>query len=350
MHLLSPAAESRVLEIAGLPRWPADADSPLWKKVSPAGCNHFTQRPMRIGIVNEFSSGLGDTIVLMGAVREFRARAEERFGAVHIDLLQHPHYLEADALWDSSGLVDRIVHLPVALSALRPYTYCYKVGVQWTSVDRKTSEGRPWIDEMLCMLGVDPDSVPRSNKRSNGLIQPVRFDEVADAARALRHSPRRLLLFHHLASTPIRSMASEMAERLVRDLISSGEWLVISACPLDVHDRWFVDWSKYSTSFSTLAFILSQVDAFVSVDTSVYHLGDAIGVPGVVLFSSIAPAERIAYYPGIEGILVGGHDNKILGLHSTHDPDLVAYAQHLWSGVDASSIMDRLSRVAPHRA
>jgi hypothetical protein len=50
------------------------------------------------------------------------------------------------------------------------------------------------------------------------------------------------------------------------------------------------------------------------VDTCVYHLADALGVPGVVLFAGVRPEHRIAYHPYAEGVALEPPLSRLRGV------------------------------------
>jgi hypothetical protein len=337
VRTLAAAAQARVLSLSGLP--------PRFGHGAPGGDAPEAQlaaagvvRPERVAVVNLFGLAFGDAVVFLTALRELRRRLEAYAGGpVAIDLLQHPDNLDVEALYLGSGVVDAVRHLPVPLAVLAGYDAYADLTAPYGS------HGLPWTDEMLELLAIEPESVPASRKR-NALPRPGALPEEDEArVAALRARGAPVVLFHHRASTAVRSIPDAAAARLVEELLGHGDWIVATSHPLAAAHPRFVDWSGIATSFDRLAALVSRVDAVLCVDTCVFHLADAFGVPGVALFTSIEPRLRTAYYPGIRSLLLGGAGNRILGRVNSVAPDDVSYAHELWNDLDAREVTTLLA-------
>lgn len=290
---------------------------------------------LRIGIINMLHPAFGDTILFTTLIRELRRHLRGRFRDVEIDLFQSSYNAEADLLYHRCEAVHAVHPVPAPLGQLMRYHAYFDFSVaEWRS-------DLPWIDALLEAVGIDPATVPAERKRNRLKIEPAVARELALPVAAVRTGGRKVLLFHPKASTEIRSLPPERAVALVHQILEATDYTVASAVPLAVDHPRFVDWSPLSRTFDHLTYLVSQADAYVSVDTSLYHVADAFDVPGVVLFTSIRPEHRVAYYPFARGLLMRD-GNRLLGMHKSEKEDDIAYSRELWDALDTGGVLEAL--------
>ncbi len=91
------------------------------------------------------------------------------------------------------------------------------------------------------------------------------------------------------------------------------------------------------------------MDAFLCVDTSVYHVADAFDVPGVALFTTVRPSLRAALYPRVHSILIGGDANALV----TGAAPVVSgetYLEPFWAELDVKALVGRLEGIVAEGA
>jgi ADP-heptose:LPS heptosyltransferase len=75
-------------------------------------------------------------------------------------------------------------------------------------------------------------------------------------------------------------------------------------------DKRFINLASVSKTVDDFIRIISRMDAVITVDTSTYHIADCFNIPTVVLFNTVDPRYRTAYYPHTRGIwLAEGRDS-----------------------------------------
>ncbi|HEX5727274.1 MAG TPA: glycosyltransferase family 9 protein [Longimicrobiaceae bacterium] len=257
------------------------------------------QERLRVAVANIWHLAFGDALAGLCALRELRAALEARFARVELTLFQHRCNAEAEQLFRRSGVVDEVRFLPAPLAALAEHD-------AWVDVSGvRVSPREHWVDQCLAALGMDPAAVPAARKRLRVPAAPWAARELAAEVAALKAEGGPVLLFHPQASLPARSFPADAAAAFARALLERTGARVASAVPLAVDHPRFVDWSPLSRTFDHFAFLVSQADGVVSVDTCAYHLADAFDVPAVALFTPAVPPEtRIAYSPRVAGITV----------------------------------------------
>lgn len=345
VRLLSRADQARVLGMAGMPPRLGHGAGPAAGMGSLDGQLDLLKprHGARVAVVNPFGYALGDSVVLLTALRELRARLQARAGEVELDILQHTDNLDTEALYLGSGIIRAVHHLPAPLSLLAEYDAYVDLSQSYGS------HGLPWIDEMLEMLAIDPASVPPARKRNHVPVPPETARALAGRVAPLKAEGAPLLFLHPRASTALRSIPDRLLPGLVERVVEETGWTVVSAVPLPFRHPRLVDWSPLSTGVEELAYLLSQADALLCVDTSVYHVADAVGTPGIVVFTSISPAYRGFYYPNLEGILLGGEESPLFGKSASDDPSELAFAEALWEAWDLAPVIRTLRRMVHER-
>src|SRR5882672_1780778 len=301
------------------------------------------RQSLRIAILNVFSPAFGDSICCLTLIAELGRRLRARFSDVQIDLLNVCFSTGTDALYARSGLVREIRALPVSVATLASYDAFFDFTAEYVRQDL------PWIDGCLEAVGVEHWTVAKEHKRTR-LSLDVSVEEPASAAVDLARSRGRpLLLFHPLASTPIRSMPPSVVPRALDALLDLTDYTVVSTVRIPFAHARFIDWSSVSSTFDHFAYLISKVDTFITVDTATYHVADAFDVPGIVLFTSIDLALRVSYYPFVAGIELSP-GNRLSGVHFSERADDIRYAESLWEGVDFAGIVDALRSVVSKRS
>lgn len=341
VKVLRPSAAETVLRRKGMPvRIGASASGSSGMPVDEAVERAARGRPARVAIVNRYATAFGDAIVSVVAFRELRRRLEARLGTVRLDLLEHPDNLEAEEMLLGSGVIDEIRHLPMSLADFGTYHAYVDLVRGHEQVDLC------WSDYLLDALGMDHRSVPDHRKRN-----AIRVDEgarlrVAELLGSVRVSGRPILLFHPEASTRIRSIPEDVSLRLVRSLLEATDYTIVTTSRVGVDHPRVHDLSGSTPAFSDLVALVEACDAFVCADTCVYHVADAVDVPGVVLFTSVEPWKRLRYYPGVRGFTVGGSRSPLLGRHYSAREQDFATAARLWSAFDGSALAAALTEAA----
>ncbi|HET7464640.1 MAG TPA: glycosyltransferase family 9 protein [Longimicrobium sp.] len=299
-------------------------------------------RPARIAVINLFHTAFGDAILCLTVLRELRARLGARLGPVRLELFQNAYDPEVHALYAGAGEVDAIHPLPAPVARLAEFD-------GWVDLtEDPVPPGQHWLDGCLHTAGIDPATVPPERKRNRlplSADSARRLDGVADAAKA---AGAPVLLFHPAASTPIRSIPAHRVAPLLDAILARTGWTVACAVPTGYTHPRFVDWSPHSRSFADFAYLISRADRVLTVDTSVYHVADARDVPGVVLFTSIDPAERIRYYPYLHGISLG-HAGALAGVHRSDRPADAAAIDALWDGLNLDEVIAAIEAMALKR-
>jgi ADP-heptose:LPS heptosyltransferase len=296
----------------------------------------------KLGIFS--SSALGDMIIAFNALALLYKELNKYFQKVEIDVFLEDslNYIQLIAQQSS---ISNVYQEPVTLDKLCQYD-AY-IDMDRILNDEKCRElaNQPMIDMYLDALSLDKNTIPDKDKRSSIKLSDKISGKLQDIFQKLKSNNKKILMFHP-KSSELRSIPPDMIPEILDKIIQKTDYIVISAIKTEYQNPRFYDLSDFSTDFNHYAYIISQSDFIITVDTSVYHVADSFNIPTVVLFTSINPEYRVKYYPYTEGILLSGDDTRILGKHLSIDKDELEYAASLFKNLDIQPILDKVTRLS----
>lgn len=301
-------------------------------------------RELRIAVVNGVGGGIGDTIMGLPALREARRVLAAEGCHVHLEMLvSEATYDRVREIYEAVDFIDGARTLPISLRDLCGYDAFFDTGGLAHRSDFSTM---PMVDFFFKLFGIDHRKVPPGRKRIR-LKLPRQVDPVLKRRLLeLKARGKRLLLFHPLASTPLRSVPQSEAPRLLQALIDDGRYQVIVMAPVRCDDDRVIDLTACSGTRAGLVYLVSQMDAILTVDTSVYHLADCFDVPSIVWFTSIDPELRLKYYPYARGILLpGARELPTFSKNTPKAGDDLEPVFRLWKRLDVRECLEQLDEL-----
>ena len=305
-------------------------------------------RELRVAVVNGVGGGIGDTIMGLPALREARRVLAAEGRRVRLEMLVSEETFDrVREVYEVVDFIDGVRTLPISLRDLCGYDAFFDTGGLAHRGDFGTL---PMVDFFFKLFGIDHRKVPPGRKRIR-LRLPRRVDPALKSRLLeLKAGGKRLLLFHPLASTPLRSVPQSETPRLLQALIEDGRYQVIVMAPVGLEDERVIDLTACSGTRAGLIYLVSQMDAILTVDTSVYHLADCFDVPSIVWFTSIDPELRLKYYPYARGILLpGARELPTFSKNTPKAGDDLEPVFRLWERLDMRESLDQLDELVALR-
>lgn len=302
---------------------------------------------LRIAIINAMSSALGDHMVGMVALNIFYEELCKYIPPekIIIDLLQgNPLYTTPITIgW--LECYDNIIELPVTLQFFMNYNAYIDFGALVLHPNFNT---QPLIDFFLMGLSINPNHIENDRKipfyeipTSQEWLPNILMQRIKEKAKNIGRN--KILLFHYSASTPIRSMQREEAIKVIEEITQHTNYFVISALDLDFKHPYFLNIHQYSKTIDDFASIIASVDYVITVDTFTYHLAAAFNVSSLVLFTTIPPINRIAYYPNVKGMFLENENGEIFGQHMGHSESQIKYVRSLWQNLNMKEVVKKIT-------
>ena len=99
-----------------------------------------------------------------------------------------------------------------------------------------------------------------------------------------------------------------------------------------------MDLSKLSRSVFDYIYVISKMDAMVTVDTSTYHIADAFDIPTVILGTTFAAEVYPRYYPYVGTYLLpGAKSTSFYVAHGERDTET--------AGVNKERVQDEILQI-----
>lgn len=284
-----------------------------------------------IAIISPFGAALGDAVIFCTIIREYARQSRAAGCSVRLHLFQASFNENVRALCERSGHFTSIYELPAPLDDLARLDAFIDFS-QTVEVSQS-----PWIDLIFELGGIPAHDVPPELKRNKLTLPPAVELEMGPLLRQVTggHSP--VVIFHHLAGTPIRTMPPKVAKEMLSFLLENTDYYFISLTPFDFEHPRFKNIFTLSTTTDRYLYLISAVDSFLTVDTSLYHIADAFDVPGVAIFSTNLIERFGKYYPFLKGVQLPGID-RLGGKHWSEDQDDIAQVEELWKAIDPAEV------------
>lgn len=310
------------------------------------------QGEVKIAIINAISRGIGDYLMGMKAFKIWHHRASEFLQGTKLTVtfFQFDPFRLAEITYQHMNKIDHLHRLPEKASLLGEQDAYIDFG---DLLAREGFDSMPMIDFFLKAFSINPESVESPQKNVDFDILPENKRNIGRIFSAIRSKGRPILLFHRTSTSPIREMNPAKARQVIAKIIEKTDYFVVSADGLDYQNKRFIDLKEHSTCLNDLAAIISNCDHVLSVDTCVYHFASASKIPATVLFTSIEPELRTAYYPLTKSIMLEEPDGLLYGKHKeSTDPDEqkleTDHLKMLWDRLDTDDLIRNLPNVMLH--
>lgn len=294
------------------------------------------RKTLKICLIIPFGRALGDTIIFFSVVSELRRRIISSGRNAEFHLVTVSATESVDYLFRKSNLFEAINYLPYPLENLKQFDACIDF------VRGHPHRDKTWIDSLFELCGIEPETVAAKNKRCS--IEPEReaLKRTDDFLKKLKEEKEKpIIIFHREASTPIRSIPLSVSKNLLSEMSEKSDYHFVSLRPLDFEHPCFTDISHLSVDLEHYISLVSLADGFITVDTSLYHFADAVGTPGVAIFTTAEPFRFASYYPSIKTIQLAGAD-KLGTIYWSDEKKDIDFVNGLWSSINGEVLIELL--------
>lgn len=265
------------------------------------------KKGIAIAVVGGVGRSISEIICGMNALRILHEKLLAKFKSVKIDVFlvssQNQYYNRDKSILEDEQYINAVFPLAISVKRLSGYDFF----IDNSSLEKSEFYNElPYIDSYLYKFGIDINSVDDSKKHNQ--IDLTAYEPNLKLEKKLKELRQKgkLLLFHPYSSDIKRSIPKEIAKSFLQKIIKKAdEYIIVSALPInDIKDERFVPLVKYSKSYKDFAYIISNMDAIITADTSTYHISDAFAVPTVVIFTIADNYKRIKYYTQAKAVKI----------------------------------------------
>ncbi len=287
------------------------------------------------------SSALGDLLRVCRVIEIYHSKLSNYFDKVSFDVFlddseNYKYILE------QSYYINNICQLPISLKEFfNSYDAYVELNEMLHDFNMQDNIDTPLIDIFLQGVNIDSHGIADSEKRNFIKISPKAEKELGMLVSSLKSCGKRLLLFNPLSSNPIRSIPQDFVNKIIDEIIEKSDYQIISFSKINYDHERFIDLGEYTNSTENFLYLLSQMDAIITVDTSVYHIADAFNIPTYVIFATLTPQSRCRYYPLVGGINIGS--DRLRGKFVSNDAQDLEELNRVYSeNLDISLILRKL--------
>jgi hypothetical protein len=262
-----------------------------------------------IAIIGSGSQNIGEMVALSTALRIlYQELKSVGFYDIKLDIYVNAsgnaYYKRDKQFFQSFSYIHAIKPLSVSTKQLQSYDYY----IDLSSVEKSiVYDEIPYVDFYLRQFGINYTKIEASRKHNEIILK--NYTPSVGLQKKIQEAKKRnkLLLFHPYSASTKRSIPIEHSKKILQKIIEkTNEYMIVTALNVEgVSNKNLLNLSKESKTLFDYIYIISQMDAMITADTSSYHIADAFFIPTVVLFTQKSlVSKRLAYYTFCKPIVV----------------------------------------------
>lgn len=308
-------------------------------KISDSGLNHKTQ--LKLAVVNGMGRGFGDNIVGLGVLQHLRNFLDLHFAQVEIDVLQRNREIQSQ-IYSGYSIIDNAVQLPVSVTKFFTYDAYFDLS---DILAHPLFDQLPLYDFFIHALSLQKlicSAAEKRTKLKKDLASAKRLRKIIDKRAGKTDSDRPIVLIHPSASTPLRSIPSELMPPLVEGMLKELDVILICCIPNACADSRVIDLSDHSENINQFIDVISAVDAVITVGTVVYHVSGSLNIPTLLIPTVRADVESAQYLPSVQCFLPAALKKNISSKHMSRDMTDIANIRPIWEALNVNVLTDFL--------
>lgn len=301
---------------------------------------------VKIVLIGGVGKSISEIMVSCTALRIFYNKLKEVYKKVKLDIYisasNNTFYSRDKLIYQTQDFVNEIYPLSITLDKFTKYDYY----IDNSSVLKSSFYFRDLnlVDAWLYKFGIDYKKIPDSMKYNQLNLNNYEVrSELSERFKTLK-SKGKLLLFHPYSANVEKSIPQAIASEMLKNLIlEAQDYTIVSTLSIDgkIFDDNFIDLSKESKIITDFIYIVSNMNAVVTVDTSTYHISETFMIPTVVFFTREDFEKRIKYYSYIKSIFVKDESKNLSKFIFTNE-NLTFYKLDGWKKLKVNKIIKLL--------
>lgn len=302
------------------------------------------KKDITIAVVGSLSNKIGQMICATTALRILYRYLQTKFKTIKIDIFieasKNQYYSRDKEILKNYEFINKIQPLSVSVKKLFEYDFYIDMG----SFNQTTyAKEFNFTDAYLYKFGIDYKKILDNQKYNEIKLSAYKPKQELQDELLEARLKGKLLLFHPYSSELQRSMPSDLAKKMLQKLIlKAKDYLIVTILNIEkIKDDSYLNLSKYSKDYSDFAYIVSQMDSIITVDTSTYHIADAFAIPTVVIFTNEEPKKRIRYYIQTKAVKIDDKTKNMSNFIYKND-DLIFYKYDGWRDLKVKKLLKLL--------
>jgi len=260
-----------------------------------------------LAIIGSLGNSIGEMLASTTALRILNNKLKEVYEEVKIDLYiqasNNTFYSRDKSIYENQDFINKIK--PLSINSKELCEYDFFIDNSLVSLKSSFYTELNYVDAWLYKFGIDYKNIPDELKYNYLDVNKTKPSESLITQIKDIKKRGKVLLFHPYSANIEKSIPQAYAVKILKKLIKKlDDYIVVSTLQIDpkFKDDRFIDISKESKSFNDFLYIVSNMDAIVSANTSTYHISDAFMIPSVVIFTQENSQLYTKYYEYVKTI------------------------------------------------
>lgn len=300
---------------------------------------------VNIAIIGSLGRSISEIFVSCTALRNLYEKLKVAYKKINLDIYinasNNSFYSRDKSIYETQNFINKVYPLSINVKKFMEYDYFIDNSSFLNTIYFKELN---LVDAWLYKFGIDYKKIPSSQKYNQIDLSKIIIKEQLKTKIEQAKSKGKLLLYHPYSANLKKSIPQVFAVEILKELLSKYEdYYIVSALSIDpkIKDDRYIDLSKESKYLIDFMYIISQVDAVLSVDTSIYHISEALMIPTITLFTDENYGKKIKYYNFVKAIEVEDK-SKNLSKFIFENDDLTFYRFDSWKELKLLKIIKLL--------
>jgi len=251
-------------------------------------------------VLGNLGTTISDMICACTALRILHQKLNKKYKSVKIDIYlnasENKYFSRDKMIFANQTFINKVSALSIDVKEFCSYDYFIDAS---SVINRSFYKELTHIDAWLYKFGIDYTQILEEQKYNVINILSYKPKKKLEEKIENLKVKGKTLLFHPYSANITKSIPKEIAVKLLKEIIlKMSDYTVVSVLKLDskFDDDRYVDLSAYSQSFLDFAYIVSNMNSVITVNTSTYHIADAFFIPSVVILTNSNLNEKIQSY------------------------------------------------------
>ena len=261
-----------------------------------------------IAIIGGVGTSISEIISSTTALRILHKKLKEIYKNIKFDIYlnasNNSFYTRDKEIYQTQEYINNI--LPLSITSKKLCEYDYFIDNSLTIKDLEL-DSLNYVDAWLFRFGIDYQKINENEKYNQINISKYKIENSLKNRINEAKLKGKLLLFHPYSANLNKSIPQSIAIKLLKEvLLKAEDYMIISTLSIDtkIKDDRFLDLTKESKFINDFIYIISNMDAIITADTSTYHISDAFMIPTITIFTDNDYLKKIKYYKYVKPIFI----------------------------------------------
>ena len=241
-----------------------------------------------IAIIGGVGRNISEIVSSCTALRILNNKLEELYKNIKIDIYidasNNSFYSRDKEIYLKQKFINNV--LPLSITSKKFCSYDYFIDNSSVMEKLSVFNNLNIVDSWLYKFGIDYKTISPFDKYNELEIKDLLVSKNLEEKIKSIKLKGKLLLFHPFSARINKTIPKNIANVMLKKLLSKmDDYTIISTLNIasEIVDDRFVNLSKDSKTINDFIYIISNMDAIITTDTSTFHISDAFMIPTIVL-------------------------------------------------------------------